>query len=50
VTVALREARRDERNLIEQLLSQYLLEFDGRTDEYPGLDAYWEDSDRSHFL
>ena len=50
VTVALREARRDERNLIEQLLTQYLLEFDGRKDEYPGLDAYWEDSDRQPLL
>ena len=48
--VALREARRDERGQLEQLLRQYLFEFDGRTEEYPGLDAYWNDSDRQPFL
>jgi hypothetical protein len=40
MTMALREARRDERSHLEQLLRQYLFEFDGRTGKYPGLDAY----------
>jgi len=50
MTVALREARRDELSHLEQLLRQYLFEFDGRTGAYPGVDAYWNDSDRQPFL
>lgn len=48
--MTLREARRDERDLLEQLLRQYLFEFDGRTGPYPGLDAYWTEPERQPFL
>ena len=50
MTVALREARRDERSQLERLLRQYLFEFDGRTEPYPHLDAYWTEDERIPFL
>ena len=50
VAVSLREAQLDDRAQLEQLLADYLFEFDGRTGPYPYLDAYWEESDRLPFL
>lgn len=50
VTVSLRDAQVDDRDRLEQLLAAYLFEFDGRTDPYPYLDAYWAEPERSPFL
>jgi predicted acetyltransferase len=50
VTVSLRLAPLHERDRLEGLLAEYLFEFDGRTDPYPYLDAYWEESERRPFL
>lgn len=50
VIIDLREARRDERDYLGGLLSEYLFEFDGRVGPYPELDAYWEESERRPFL
>lgn len=48
--MSLRDARTDDRDRLERLLADYLFEFDGRTDPYPYLDAYWEEPERSPFL
>lgn len=50
VKVRLREALRDDREELEQLLADYLFEFDGRTGSYPDLDAYWREPERLPFL
>lgn len=50
VAVALREALPDDREQVEQLLADYLFEFDGRTEPYPYLDLYWEEPERLPFL
>lgn len=50
VEVGLREALRDDREDVEQLLADYLFEFDGRTGPYPDLDAYWREPERLPFL
>jgi len=42
----LREAQLDDRARLERLLADYLFEFDGRTEPYPYLDAYWEEPER----
>ena len=48
--MSLRDAQIDDRDRLERLLADYLLEFDGRTDPYRYLDAYWQEPDRSPFL
>lgn len=50
MTVRLRDAQRAERDQLEQLLAEYLLEFDGAREPYPYLDAYWEERERLPFL
>lgn len=50
MSVALREAGPDDRELIARLLADYLFEFDGRTEPYPYLDAYWSEPERLPFL
>lgn len=48
--VTLRDAQLDDRDLLRRLLADYLFEFDGRTEPYPYLDAYWEEPERRPFL
>jgi ribosomal protein S18 acetylase RimI-like enzyme len=48
--VDLRAATTDDRADVERLLAQYLYEFDGRTEPYPYLDAYWTEDERLPFL
>jgi [ribosomal protein S18]-alanine N-acetyltransferase len=48
--VHLREATSDDRADVERLLAEYLYEFDGRTEPYPHLDAYWTEPERLPFL
>jgi ribosomal protein S18 acetylase RimI-like enzyme len=50
VEVALRKATVEDRAEVEQLLAEYLFEFDGRTEPYPYLDAYWTEDERLPFL
>ena len=50
VVVKLRDAELDDRDVLQRLLAEYLFEFDGRTDPYPYLDAYWAEPERSPFL
>jgi ribosomal protein S18 acetylase RimI-like enzyme len=50
VMVTLREAQRDERDRLATLLADYLFEFDGRTEPYPYLDAYWAEPERLPLL
>jgi GNAT superfamily N-acetyltransferase len=50
VTVTLREATLEDRDQLGRLLADYLYEFDGRTDPYPYLDAYWSEPERLPFL
>jgi predicted acetyltransferase len=50
VTVSLRPASIDDRAEVELLLAAYLFEFDGRTERYPHLDAYWAEPERLPFL
>jgi ribosomal protein S18 acetylase RimI-like enzyme len=46
----LRTAERADRELLWQLLADYLHEFDGRTTPYPYFDAYWTEPERLPFL
>jgi predicted acetyltransferase len=39
-----------DRELLRQLLFDYLFEFDGSRDPYPHLDAYWAEPERLPFL
>jgi predicted acetyltransferase len=48
--MTLRDAQLDDRGRLERLLGDYLFEFDGRTEPYPNLDAYWEEPGRLPFL
>jgi ribosomal protein S18 acetylase RimI-like enzyme len=48
--VELREATFDDRPDVARLLAEYLFEFDGRTEPYPYLDAYWAEPERLPFL
>lgn len=50
MAVTLREAQLDDRPVLEPLLADYLFEFDGRTEPYPYLDAYWEEPERLPLL
>jgi predicted acetyltransferase len=50
VAVKLRDAELGDRDRLEGLLREYLFEFDGRTEPYPYLVAYWEEPDRLPFL
>jgi predicted acetyltransferase len=50
VTVTLRQAELDDRPVLRRLLADYLFEFDGRTEPYPYLDAYWEEPERLPLL
>jgi len=50
VDLALVPAGAGDREQLRELLADYLFEFDGRTDPYPYLDAYWEEEDRLPFL
>jgi ribosomal protein S18 acetylase RimI-like enzyme len=50
VTVALREAGAEDRELLRRLLGDYLFEFDGRTEPYRDFDTYWAASARLPFL
>lgn len=50
VAVTLREAQPGDRGQLERLLADYLFEFDGRSEPYPYLDAYWEEPERLPFL
>jgi predicted acetyltransferase len=50
VNVVLRGAGDGDRHVVERLLAAYLFEFDGRTEPYPGLDAYWTDPAYLPFL
>jgi predicted acetyltransferase len=50
VAVELRDAQLEDRDRLERLLADYLFEFDGRTEPYPYLDAYWEEPERLPFL
>jgi len=46
----LRAAEADDRELLRQLLQDYLLEFDGSTEPYPYFDAYWIEPERLPFV
>ena len=46
----LRAAEPADRELLRQLLADYLYEFDGRTTPYPYFDAYWTEPERLPFL
>ena len=48
--VVVREAQLEDRARLQQLLGDYLFEFDGRTEPYPYLDAYWEEPERLPYL
>src|SRR5262245_27954048 len=48
--VVLRDASIDDRAELARLLAAYLFEFDGRTEPYPYLDAYWSEAERLPFL
>ena len=48
--VFLRPADGADRELVASMLADYLFEFDGRTDPYPHLDAYWSEPQRLPFL
>jgi ribosomal protein S18 acetylase RimI-like enzyme len=48
--VDLRAATTDDRADVERLLAEYLYEFDGRTEPYPYVDAYWTEAERLPFL
>jgi ribosomal protein S18 acetylase RimI-like enzyme len=48
--VDLRAATTDDRGDVELLLAEYLFEFDGRTEPYPHIDAYWTEAERLPFL
>jgi ribosomal protein S18 acetylase RimI-like enzyme len=48
--VRLRQATNDDRAELERLVAEYLFEFDGRSEPYPYLDAYWTESERLPFL
>lgn len=50
VAVGLRDAHLDDRDRLRRLLADYLFEFDGRTEPYPYLDAYWEEPERLPLL
>jgi ribosomal protein S18 acetylase RimI-like enzyme len=50
VDVSLRDATPADRAEIGRLLAEYLFEFDGRTERYPYLDAYWTEDERLPFL
>ena len=50
VDVTLREAAIEDREQVRELLADYLFEFDGRTEAYPYLDAYWQEPERIPFL
>jgi GNAT superfamily N-acetyltransferase len=50
VKVGLRAAGLGDRDEVERLLQAYLFEFDGRSEPYPYLDAYWVDPERAPFL
>ncbi|HEY2353273.1 MAG TPA: GNAT family N-acetyltransferase [Gaiellaceae bacterium] len=46
----LRAAEFADRELLRQLIADYLHEFDGRTEPYSYFDAYWEEPERLPFL
>jgi ribosomal protein S18 acetylase RimI-like enzyme len=48
--VVLRSAEPDDRELLRQLVADYLFEFDGRTAPYSYFDAYWTEPERLPFL
>lgn len=48
--IRLRKAAPDDREELGALLADYLFEFDGRTEPYPYLDAYWQEPERLPFL
>lgn len=48
--VTVRPADPGDRELLRQLLFDYLFEFDGRTEPYPYFDAYWTEPARLPFL
>ena len=50
VAVTVRDAEPDEHDFLAELLAEYLFEFDGRTEPYPGLASYWEDPSRLPLL
>ena len=47
---SVRPAAPGDRELLRQLLFDYLVEFDGSTAPYPYFDAYWVEPDRLPFL
>lgn len=50
VSVRLRDAGPGDRDRLERLIAAYLLEFDGATERYPYLDAYWQEPERLPLL
>jgi ribosomal protein S18 acetylase RimI-like enzyme len=50
MNVRLSEATNEDRPHVERLLAEYLFEFDGRTEPYPYLDAYWTEDERLPLL
>ncbi len=48
--MTLRAAESADRELLRQLLADYLYEFDGRTAPYSYFDAYWQEPERLPFL
>lgn len=48
--MTLRDAQLGDRDRLQRLLADYLFEFDGRTEPYPYLDAYWEERERLPLL
>ncbi|MDX6479809.1 MAG: hypothetical protein QOG85_319 [Gaiellaceae bacterium] len=46
----LRRAELDDRELLRNLLADYLFEFDGQTEPYEYFDAYWTEPERLPFL
>jgi GNAT superfamily N-acetyltransferase len=50
VGLTVRSAELGDRELLRQLLHEYLFEFDGRTEPYPYFDAYWQEPERLPFV
>ena len=48
--VTLRDVSPQNRDRLAELLADYLFEFDGRTEPYPYLNAYWEEPERLPLL
>jgi ribosomal protein S18 acetylase RimI-like enzyme len=50
MAIELRDASLADRDEVKRLLVDYLFEFDGTTEPYPYLDAYWQENERLPLL